>query len=86
MLRYFGERGLYGRKDRRMIKLFLILLFFGIFTVLFFRTAQHTSTRVTGTVILLLATVCFSLYAFDIVGVGVSEIMIKLFGMTGEMP
>lgn len=68
-----------------MIKLLLIFLFFSITAVLFFRTEFHRATRRTGMVLLLLAAVCFSLYAFDIVGVGLSEGIAELLGKVGEM-
>lgn len=67
-----------------MTKLFFILLIFGVFAVLFFRTTHHRPSRTAGILLIFLATACFSLYAFDIVGVGLSELLVKLFEEMGE--
>lgn len=67
-----------------MIRILFLFLFFGILTVLFFRSISHGRTRAVGVILLLLAFTCFVLYEFDVVGVGLSEQIVKFFARIGE--
>lgn len=66
-----------------MIKLFLPLIvgFCGIWYVL--RYTQEKSARRAGILTVLFATVCFILYSYGVLGVGVSSLILNLFEKTG---
>lgn len=66
-----------------MIKLFLPLIV-GFGCVWFiFRCTKEKITRRAGVFTVLLATVCFILYSYGILGVGVSSLILYLFEKAG---
>ncbi len=66
-----------------MIQLLFPILLGGGLCISLFRRYDDRNVRWTGGILILLGTVCFALYAYGTIGVGLSSLILELFGKAG---